>query len=498
MFKNVVVLGAGSAGLLMALSIKKKLPNVSVRVIRSQEIGVIGVGESTTPNVPYLLLDFLQISPKRFYAMVEPTWKMGIRFLWGPRDFDYSFDIQLDVQHAGLNRANGYYCVDDFSNMSVHAALMRQNRCFARGQNGTPEITGAHAFHLENVKFVRGLTTIALECGIEILDGKLREAEIGEQGIKALHLEDGRVIDGHFFIDASGFRSELLGKALQEPYISYSSTLFNDRAIVGNWDRTNEPILPYTTAETMDSGWCWRIEHERAIHRGYVYSSASISDDAARDEFLRKNPKATTWDRPVQFKSGRYRRCWVKNVMAVGNSGGFVEPLESTGLMVIAGQCIDFVNQIKYVGMTPKVQELFNLQRAKSWDTIRDFLSLHFFANTRLNTPYWQHVRNESDISGIKPLLEAYEDMGPTQLLARLGYAQDIFFGLEGFLVMLVGNKVPYRNTYIPTEAERAAIQTMRARNESIARTGYTVREALDIVKHPSWQWHRDVVSQNA
>jgi tryptophan halogenase len=386
--------------------------------------------------------------------------------------------------------------------MSVHGALIAQDRCFARNPNGRgPEITGAHAYHLENVKFVQAMTTIATEWGIEILDGKLREAELGEQGIKALHLEDGRKLDGDFFIDASGFGSQLLGKALAEPYISFSSSLFNDRAIVGNWNRDNdhdvEPILPYTTAETMDAGWCWRIEHEHAIHRGYVYSSASISDDTAREEFLRKNPKATTWERPVHFKSGRYNRCWVKNVMAIGNAGGFVEPLESTGLMVIAGQCVDFVNQIMYIGITPKVQEFFNAQRAKSWDTIRDFLTLHFWANTRLSTPYWQHVRHDTNISGIQPLLDAYTDMGPTQLLHRLGYAQDIFFGLEGFLCMLVGNKVPYKNIYTPTDAERNQINTMRARNEAIARNGYTVREALDVVKHPGWQWHRDVVNRS-
>ncbi len=497
MFKNVVVLGAGSAGLLMALSIRKKLPGVNVRVIRSAEIGVIGVGESTTPNVPHLLHDFLGMNTKRFYSMVDPTWKMGIRFLWGPRQsFDYSFEFQLDIQHANLSRANGYYCKDDFSNMCTHAALMKQDKCFARNQNGMPEITGVHAYHLENVKFVRALTTFATECGIEFIDGKLKEAELCEEGIKALHLEDDRKIEGDFFIDASGFSSHLLGKALKEPYISYSDCLFNDRAIPGNWDRTDEPILPYTTAETMDAGWCWRIEHTNAIHRGYVYSSAAISDDEARAEFIRKNPKVVPWDKPVKFKSGRYNRCWVKNVMAVGNAGGFVEPLESTGLMVIAGQCIDFVNQMKYVGITPKVQELFNHEWAKHWDTIRDFLVLHFWSNTRLDTPYWKQVRNETDLSSIKPMLDFYAEVGPTQLISKLGYYSDILFGLEGFLVLLVGSKVPYKHLHMPSDEEWKIVQAIRSHHETIARNGFTVREALDIVNHPGWQWTRDVVNQ--
>ncbi len=113
-----------------------------------------------------------------------------------------------------------------------------------------------------------------------------------EGGIAAVHLEDGRRLDADFFIDCSGFRSELLGKALAEPFLSFDRSLFCDRAVVGGWERTDEPILPYTTAETMDCGWAWQIEHEHHVNRGYVYSSQAISDDEAAAEFLRKNPKA--------------------------------------------------------------------------------------------------------------------------------------------------------------------------------------------------------------
>src|SRR6185436_5095512 len=154
--------------------------------------------------------------------------------------------------------------------------------------------------------------------------------ELGGEGIAALVAEDGRRITGDLYIDSSGFRSELLGRALQEPFLNYDDALFCDKAVIGGWPRTNEPILPYTTAETMDSGWCWQIEHENFINRGYVYSSAFISDDAAREELLRKNPKVATVPRVVRFRSGRYERSWVGNVVAVGNAAGFVEPLEAT------------------------------------------------------------------------------------------------------------------------------------------------------------------------
>jgi len=113
----------------------------------------------------------------------------------------------------------------------------------------------------------------------------------GPQGSRDLEFEDGRRLVADFYVDASGFRSELLGKALEEPYVSYDKSLFCDRAVVGGWERTTEPILPYTTAETMDAGWSWQIEHEHHVNRGYVYSSQAISDDEAAAEFRAKNPR---------------------------------------------------------------------------------------------------------------------------------------------------------------------------------------------------------------
>ena len=129
-------------------------------------------------------------------------------------------------------------------------------------------------------------------------------------------------MEADLFIDASGFRAELLGRAMAEPWISYENSLFCDRAVIGGWERSTEPIQPYTTAEAMDAGWCWRIDHETFINRGYVYSSRFISDDEARAEFLRKNPKAPADARVVKFRSGRFARPWVGNVIGIGNAAG--------------------------------------------------------------------------------------------------------------------------------------------------------------------------------
>ena len=496
MLKNLLILGAGSAGLIAAITLRRKLPQLTVRVVRSPEIGVIGVGEGTTPNFPKHVFEFLGISRARFHALAEPTWKLGIRFLWGPRGrFDYTFDQQLDCHWNDLPMPNGYYCDEDFRSASVPSALMRQGKAFPRQPDGCPDIQGWHAFHIENKKFVEVLEIVARENGVEFIDGKVTGSDRQpEGGIAAVHLEDGRRIEADFFIDASGFRSELLGRALAEPFVSFDRSLFCDRAVVGGWERTDEPILPYTTAETMDAGWAWQIEHEHHVNRGYVYSSQAISDDEAAAEFLRKNPKAPASPRVVRFRSGCHRRQWVENVVAIGNAGGFVEPLEATALMLVCAQTQALVEMLNRSALTPTPtwRALFNDLAAQGWTDIRDFLALHYKLNTALDTPFWRHCVADTDVSNIAGLLEFYAENGPTGFCRYRLPRTENDFGVEGFLVMLVGNRAPYAARHTPTAAERATWERHRAEFDATAQTALDVRETLAFTRHPGWTWNAD------
>ncbi len=161
MIKSVLVVGGGSAGLLTALALKQEIPQLQVRVVRSKDIGVIGVGESTTPQLANLLFDYLKLPQKQFYSTVRPTWKMGIHFLWGPRkSFDYAFQFQLDAFYSDLNRYNGFYCGDDFDSVNINAALMAQGKAFEKHPSGEgPLITGDAAMHLFNPALVEALET---------------------------------------------------------------------------------------------------------------------------------------------------------------------------------------------------------------------------------------------------------------------------------------------------------------------------------------------------
>jgi tryptophan halogenase len=193
----------------------------------------------------------------------------------------------------------------------------------------------------------------------------------------------------------------------------------------------------------------------------------------------------------VKFRSGRYRRAWVDNVCAIGNSCGFVEPLEATSLMVICSQCKALVQCLQDTALspTPTVRKLYNHLLGEIWDEIRDFLALHYKLNTMLDTPFWRQCRAETDVSAIGELLEFYEENGPMGFARHLRRATPNSFEIEGFLLMLVGNNAPYRARHRATAAEREIWNRHRAEFAEQAAAGMDVREALAVVRLPEWRW---------
>ena len=494
MIKTVCVLGAGSAGLLTALALRRKLPQLAVRVIRSPEIGVIGVGEGTTPLFPQMLFGYLGLKRKQFYAEAAPIWKLGGRFIWGARSggFNYPFEFTFERRLPGLPKATGFYCEEDYDFVHVPAALMSLDKAFPRRPDGSPELLEYYAFHLENERLVTYLESVSRALGVVITDGKVVGVEPGLAGVTALQLESGERVEADFFVDASGFRSELLGKALGVPSISYASSLFCDRAVIGGWPRTDEPIRPYTTQETMDAGWAWRIDHEGYINRGYVYSSRFAGDDEARAEFLGKNPKIDPEKtRVVKFTSGRREQTWKGNVVAVGNASAFVEPLEATALNNLALQIKLLIQVLEHseLAPTPSMIEIYNLRFRNWWDDTRDFLALHYRFNKRSETPFWRMCCEETDLGLLDPFVRFYRENGPTRMaLHALPHGRAIY-GLEGHLAVLVGCKVPYEKRYAPTRQEQTQWRQLLAEHRRQADRALDVKQTLELLRRPGWSW---------
>ncbi len=487
---RVLILGGGSAGLMAAVTLKRKVPHLEVRLVRSADIGIIGVGEGTTPSFPQHFFEYLRLKPQDFYQYAEPTWKLGIRFHWGPRqEFHYPFSHEFEKRLPDLNRNTGFYLADDDTWAGAISAFMAHDRAFPRRPDGAPQFHNHHAFHVENKKLVAWLEHVARRLGVEIIDATV-QAETGSDGIAALVTGNGERLSGDLYVDASGFRSELLSRMMAEPFISYSDSLFCDRAVIGGWPRTDEPVRPYTVAETMNSGWCWQIEHEHWINRGYVYASAFVDDDEARQEFLTRNPKIATEPRVVRFRSGRCRRGWVGNVVGIGNAVGFLEPLEATALHVICVQTSTLADSLIdcLQEPTPTLIELYNRFNAQAWDEIRDFLSIHYAFNTRLDTPFWQACRRDTRLHGADFLVDFYRENGPSVVAGSQLLHPSNFFGLDGYLALLLGQRVPHGKTYSAPDAERKVWSTQRKRWEADALRGLDVAQCLASIRRHGFQ----------
>ncbi|MFG3507492.1 tryptophan 7-halogenase [Streptomyces sp. NPDC047821] len=441
MKREITVVGGGTAGLIAAITLLRLCPDTNVTVIRSTSLGNIMVGEGTFADTPNYLHGVLGISREDFYAKVNPVWKLGVRLKWGPRPyFDYPFNEQFDNQILpSRNKPWGYYHLDDYG----------KGASLPASATGEPPVK-SFGYHIENQSFVDYLEQHFAGLGGRLVDAKVSAVEVGEAGVESLVLESGERHTADFFVDASGFRAELIHKGLGEPFVSMRDHLFCDRAVVGGWSRKDEPIQPYTTMDTMDAGWCWRIDHEHVINRGYVHSSAHISVDQAADEMVRKNPEIDPDTlRVVPFEARHIRRPWVKNVAAIGNACGFVEPLEATNIQVICTHSQRLAQAINAGGLgNPDLARDYNDAVQLQWEDIRDFLALHYRFNTRVNTPFWQMAVRDTPLGGLEEYVKLYQETGPALFTDAAGKPGSMF-GYDGHLALLLGLRVPWRDSGI-------------------------------------------------
>ncbi len=194
----------------------------------------------------------------------------------------------------------------------------------------------------------------------------------------------------------------------------------------------------------------------------------------------------------VKFRSGRYRRLWVDNVVAIGNAAGFVEPLEATALMMVTLQCENLVTMLEHTALrpTPTLRDAYNKRMGEAFDVIRDFLALHYKLNTRLDNPFWHHCREDTDMGGLVPLLEFYRENGPSIGAQACVPSSAYLFGLAGYFAMLVGNRAPYAARHQPTQAERMTWEQNVALLRRQAQQGFSVEEILRFTRSPQWKWN--------
>ena len=483
--RSVVVVGGGSAGFLAAVTFRRMLPRVKLTVVHSPDIPVIGVGESTTPAIPLHIHEILGIDRGEFHREVRPSWKMGLRFEWGAADlphFNYTFDQYLDKPVRGLGKWAAFYCLADNKDSSAFQAFMDRNKAPMLQRSGGFSLDPRATYHLPNTRFIDFLQRKAEAAGATLLADEVVGVTQTESGdVASLRLKSGRDLSGDLFIDCSGFGSRLLGKTLGEPWLSYQDALFCDRAVIGSWQR-DDLIRPYTTVTTMDDGWAWRIDFPEVVTRGYVFSSAFCSDDEAAEELKAKNPELGEDPdlRVLRFPSGRYERHWVRNVVAVGNASGFVEPLEATSLHLIIEQLYNLTWALRDADARPgpELHDLLNDRFGRVWDDVRDFLALHYKYNYHSDTPFWRHCREETPLGGAADLVDAYGRIGPSRLLGNLVTGGGMF-GYGGYMAMLVGMQVPTEMRTTLSDREAKAWRAHRDTHRKAATLAPPMRRAL-------------------
>jgi len=496
--RTVGILGGGTAGWFTALALRAQLPWLDVTVIESKSLPIIGVGEATVPTLVAFMHHYLKLDVLEFYREVQPTWKQGIRFEWGLPG-DYVFQAPFDWEVNGIGMLGSMAETGNVSAFTLQSLLMAKDVMPILRVNGQetsflPML--AFAYHLDNQRLVAYLTRTALARGVKHLDDKIVEAPVlaaegdaGEPTISHLLTEGGQKLEFDLYVDCSGFRSFLLGEKLGQKFDSYAATLYTDSALAFNAPHGGK-LKSYTTARTMESGWCWNIPMMEDDHLGYVHSSAYCSPDQALAEAKAIWPKLTN-ERMVRFKSGRRDRPWVGNVYGIGNAYAFVEPLESTGLLMITRAISNLVRAFPIGKDSAPMKRFINQTAARDWDRLRWFLAAHYKFNRRLDSKFWQEVRADADISGLAHALEIFRTQGPLSLLPRairssLHESTGIFFyGLHGLDCILLGQKVPH------APLDRAPPEGWKARRQvamEFSRRAIPQAEAQRVVReHPDW-----------
>lgn len=455
--KKVVILGGGTAGWMSASMIKKLLGDaVDIELVESEAIGIVGVGEATIPPIK-LFNQVLGIDEREFIQETNATIKLAIKFEnWKQKDHSYYHTFGAPGKslafcqfHHLLKRAGQ---LEDDSHLWQYDLnyLCAEAGKFAPINSKDTVLELPHAFHFDAAKYALFLRKFSEKLGVVRTEGKVDKVIQCQQSgnINSLILANGQKIDGDLFIDCSGFRGLLIQQTLHTGYEDWSHWLRCDRAIAMPSER-NEKTRPYTRSIAHDSGWQWQIPLQHRIGNGLVYSSNYCDDDRALD-LLKSNIDNKIIGDPnfIRFKTGRRLKQWNKNVIAVGLSSGFLEPLESTSIHLIQSAIIRLVHLFPHNGIDEGLVAEYNKQSKIETEQIRDFLILHYVANERTDSQFWRDMREMEIPASLSHKIAIFRENG------RLFREQNDLFLESSWLQVLVGQGVipqdyhPIANTY--------------------------------------------------
>jgi tryptophan 7-halogenase len=403
--RSICIVGGGSAGWMTAATMARLLgpTYAEITLVESDEIGIVGVGEATIPQMR-TFNRMLGIEEDEFIRQTQGSFKLGIQFVdWGRLGHtyfhpfgSYGYNMGGVSFHAHFLRLNQLGEAPDIDAFSLQAGAAEQAKFMRSVDAGakSPLSDIAYAYHFDAGLYARYLRQFAEARGVKRQEGRIVDVQLNDSGhVGAVVLDSGLRVEADLYVDCSGFRALLIGQALGNGYVDWKHWLPCDRAVAVPC-AGSERMEPYTRSTARAAGWQWRIPLQHRIGNGHVYSSDHLSDDEATAILLANlDGEPLAEPRYVPFRTGHRTRVWDRNVVALGLSSGFMEPLESTSLWMIQSGLSRFMSMFPDRDFDQATIDRYNRIILTEYEEIRDFLILHYHATERTDSAFWDHCR---------------------------------------------------------------------------------------------------------
>jgi tryptophan 7-halogenase len=483
--RKIVIVGGGTAGWMAAAALSRTIggnPQIEIELVESDEIGTVGVGEATIPQIN-LFNTLLGIDEPEFVRATHATYKLGIEFVdWTrighryvhPFGF-YGHDmLGVEFHHFWLKgRMLGDPAPLDAYSPCVMGGLAGR---FAHPRPDLPNSPLAklgYAFQFDAGLYARFLRRIAQSGGVRRTEGRIVDVEHDAQTglVAAVRLASGMQVAGDLFIDCSGFRGLLIGEAMGASFEDWTRWLPCDRAVAVPCENGGDR-RPLTRSTARAAGWQWRIPLQHRIGNGYVYSSAHLSDDEATATLLANLDGVPLAEpRQLRFRAGHRREAWVGNVVALGLAAGFLEPLESTSIHLVQSGIARLMALFPTRRFEPLEIERFNRETVQEYTDIRDFLVLHYKATERDDTPFWDYCRTLPPPEGLAYKLAMFRANG------RIFREHEELFTETSWLSVMVGQGIQ-ADGYHPVADMLSDAETLRR----LANIREVIRQTVDVM----------------
>lgn len=446
--RDIVIVGGGTAGWMTAAAMARILKgDYRIRLVESDDIGIIGVGEASIPHLA-TFNSILRIDEAEFMRATQGTFKLGVEFVnWGAIGDRYVHgfgklgpDLDgLPFHHFWLRQLQEGQD-SDLANYSINTAAARQAKYMRAPADmaGSPLSEIVQAYHFDASLYARYLRKLAEQGGVKRTEGKIVQVlqRPADGFIEAVVMESGEKIGGDLFIDCSGLRGLLIEQTLATGYEDWSHWLPCDRAIAVPCTSV-EPLIPMTRATAHTAGWQWRIPLQHRLGNGHVYCSGFMNQDQATAILLNNlDGRQLAEPRHISYVSGRRKKIWNKNCVAIGLAAGFFEPIESTNIHLVQTGILRLLTMFPRAGFDQADIDEANAQAQNEYERIRDFIILHYKATQRDDSPFWNYCRNMEIPDTLQHKLDLYRSNG------RLVHADKDLFGDVSWLQVMHGQGI--------------------------------------------------------